>query len=609
MPNLFSKNLGDGRWFIAHNRLEPEIDPLRGMSTEDFRGWFFDRFREAYTAKRPEQERLKLLELYYSGFHYLTAEQNRTMKVTNLCFSTVETVHPVMTEMKPRPEIIPRRQYQEKEVSAIQEYAQWCMDTTEFDVNHHVNTREKLKYGWCVHLLVVDPETGICWPKPFLTFDFYPSPGARHEDEMEYFFLARPVPTSWLRERYPKVADRIFSDNIASPSYDVLEKPYFDAYGMSGDYSGLDKIVSGSFHLENEPDPGGGRALVPSGFDKQESAGTTFVVHGFFRDRRLMSVHYTGDIAEPNPTGEGFVHTPSMRNYVNHEPYCESGWFSVPFTASGLMLDAKPLDPCFLGAPIEIGRDYAQAGRFYGPGEQDHVIPINRSINRRYNLLNRSLEYESVPVLVADNDTGIDIDQRTVLPGDVLKKIRGSDIRWMEFHGAQSHQFEMLALEQRDMDTVSGVHDVQQGRRPVGIEAAKAIENLQQAAQTRIRGKEGPAFTEYARLLKKMMVATGRKAKGPIYFRASNGQTAAVDPAWLCYEYDIRFAQGSGTALGRAMNEEKYLGLAQAGLIDQQTALEKMGVPNIPVILQRLAAQAQIQAQATASAKPAGRAA
>lgn len=602
MPELFTAPLKDGAAFVAHNRLEPNIDFLRGMPEEDFSGWFASQFRAAYDAKRPETERLKLNELYYSGFHYITPEMNREMKVTNLCFSTVETVHPVMTEMRPRPEIIPRRQYQQEDVTKLQEYAQWLMDTTEFDLDHHVNTREKLKQGWCVHILVPDPKTGIFWPKPFSVYDFYPDPSARHEDEMEFFFLAQPVPTSWLREQYPDKADLIVSDNICSPSYDVLQKPYFEAYNFGGDYNGLDAIVAGSAHLEADPDPGSGRSLVPADFGVKDGNGTTFLIQGFFRDRRMMEVHYTGDIATKNGDGMTFTHTPSALNYRRNEPYAESGWVSVPMTAGGLRLGGGPVDPCFLGIPIEIGRNYAQVGRFYCPGEQDHIIPINRSINQRYSMLNRSLQYESVPILVADTDTGIDIDQRAVEPGDVLKKVRGSTIQWMEFRGAQAQQFNLLSLEQRDMDTVSGVHDVQQGRRPEGIEAAAAIRNLQNAAQTRIRGKEGPAFTEYTRLLKKMMYATGKKAKQDIYFRGSNGQLVALDPAMLCYEYDIRFAQGSGTALGRAMNEEKYQGLYQMGLVDQQTALEKMGVPNIPVIVNRLAAQQAIQAEAAAAA-------
>lgn len=603
-----------GSTFIAHQRLENTFDLYGGMTPEEFQGWMFQRFREAYAAKKPEIERLKLNELYYSGFHFIDPQQNRENKVTNMCFATVETVHPVMTEQKPRPEIVMRRQYQDDVASTIQEYAQWVMDTTEFDLCYHLNTREKLKYGWCVTLLVVDPRTGMCWPKVYSVFDFYKDPFARHEDEMEYFFLAAPVPTSWLRATYPQFADRIVSDNIASPGYDVLEKPYFDAYGTSGDYNSLESAIGGRFTLEGPLYSGqsqdvqsGGQPVVSPEAGTMENAGTTFLIQMFVRDRRLMAVHYTGDIATPNPPDEsgmssGFTHVPSADNWIRHEPCTPSGWVCCTATASGVMLPPYPVDPCFMGIPVEIGRDYGQAGRFYCPGEQDMLIPINRSVNRRNALLNRSLEYEAVPVLVSDVDTGIDVDKTAIEPGDVLKKQRGSDIRWLEFRGAASQQFEMVQQEKLDAQQITGVQDVSQGRRPEGIEAAAAIRNLQDAAQTRIRGKEGPAFIEWTRVLKKMLVATGKKCKERIYFRGRNGESSSIDPAWLCYEYDIRFARGTGSVLGRATNEEKYMNMAGAGLIDRETALEALDVPNIPTILKRLALEAQIQQNAAATA-------
>ena len=69
----------------------------------------------------------------------------------------------------------------------------------------------------------------------------------------------------------------------------------------------------------------------------------------------------------------------------------------------------------------------------------------------------------------------------------------------------------------------------------------------------------------------------------------------------LLYEFDIRFAQGSGSALGRAMREDKILTLRSQGLIDIQTALEGLGMPNVPQIIQRLAGEMA----ATASTEPA----
>lgn len=596
VPGNGSNGIPHGAHFIAHNRIENDHDMLGGMTADEFKGWMFSRFRESYAAKKPEIERLKQNELYYAGFHFLDAQMNREMEVTNLCFATVETVHPTMVEQKPRPEIVPRRQYDvpqgaQDPMATIQEYAQWVMDTTEFDLCYYLNTREKLKYGWCVTLLVVDPATGICFPKVYSVFDFYKDPYARHEDEMEFFFLAAPVATEWLKARYPDQADAIQPDNVASPAYDVLERPYFDAINAGGDYSSLDNLIppGGTFHLEGTPDPGGGQPLVTPESGSMQNTGTTFLIQGFFRDRRKIPVHYSGDIAQPSEAGDTFVHTPSVRNYVRPEPCAESGWVCVPMTAAGVLLKPHAVDPCFLGIPLEFGRDYHQAGRFYCPGEIDNLIPINRGYNRRKNLLNRSLEFSAVPILVADSDTGIDIDQRAVEPGDVLKKVRGTDIHWLDFRGTTSDQFEMLSLEKGDAQHVSGVQDVSEGRRPEGIEAAAAIRNLQDAAQTRIRGKEGPAQIEWARILKKMLVATGKKCKQAIYFRGRNGQSMSIDPAWLTWEYDIRFARGTGSVLGRAANEEKIKGLAEAGLIDHQSALEALDIPNIPTIMQRTA--------------------
>ena len=39
-------------------------------------------------------------------------------------------------------------------------------------------------------------------------------------------------------------------------------------------------------------------------------------------------------------------------------------------------------------------------------------------------------------------------------------------------------------------DTISGIHDITQGRNPSGVTAAKAISALQEASQQIIRAKE-----------------------------------------------------------------------------------------------------------------------
>lgn len=604
---MFSVSLGDGSFFVATNRIQGDV-PICGHATnvEVVRGWFMEKFREAVAAKRPETYRLQQNELYYSGFHYSDAQMNRQNKITNFCFATVETVWPILTEMKPRPEIQARRGMSQNDVEQLNDFAQWLMDTNGFDSWFQLSRREMLKQGWTCTIIVVNPETGIASPKFFSQYDFYKDPYCRNEDEMEYCFLASPVSTERLRAMFPNCCNDIVSDNIASPGYDVLEKPYFDSVSYGGAYTRLESVIAASATMEGGTTTTSAPLVSAEAGNMAGNAGTTFLVQMLVRDRTKMKVMYTGDLATPNATGT-FDYTPYGMPFQTLEETCPSGWRLLQFTASGTFLGSEPVDPAFLGLPLEFGRDYWQAGRFYGTGELDHIIPINRSINKRYNLLNRSLEFEAIPILLADSNTGIDIDQRPVEPGDVLKKLQGSEIRWLDFRGVANQQFQLLGMEKMDMDTVSGVHDVQQGRRPEGIEAAAAIRNLQDAAQTRIRGKEGPGFTELVRVLKKCMYVTGKKAKGPILYRAASGEYREMDPSLLVMDFDIRFAQGTGTVVSRQLQEEKILGLFDRGLVDRQTVLEKLGVKNIPTIMARIEQQQiqQMQMQAAAAAPPA----
>ena len=57
-------------------------------------------------------------------------------------------------------------------------------------------------------------------------------------------------------------------------------------------------------------------------------------------------------------------------------------------------------------------------------------------------------------------------------------------------HTIPEYIFQFYGEMQKMIDQISGLHDVTQGRKPIGITAAKAISTLQEAAQTRIRLKE-----------------------------------------------------------------------------------------------------------------------
>lgn len=632
MANLFSVPLdGSGkRHFIANGRIAPEA-PLYGRfeNTEEGQGqlvtWAMNRFAEAVRAKQPELERLKTMQLYYGGRHWADANANRENAVRNFAFATVETVLPALSSGKPRPEIVLRRAYGQDEQIAekLNDFAQWLMDRDEYDAACFLNDREMLKLGWSVYLTQPNDE-GICYPLVYPVWDFYKDPAATTDDEMEYYFLARPVATDWLIDEFadPEARPWLFEpptveggygeclikpDNIVSPGYDVLERPYLDAYASTGNrFFEPDNIVAAVARFESEPETRASASLVriDSG-ERREGGRTSFLIQMFVRDRTSLWAHYTGQVCEFDDAAGAYNYAPSANPYRQKEPACPSGWRVIQFLADGKFLDSAPLDPCFGGRNIEISRDYHEGTRFYCAGEIDNVLPINRSINRRTTQLEHSLAYETVPVLVVDDGAGVDIESRSIEPGDVLRKRAGTDIKWLDFNGGSTQQFEMLGIEKSDLQFISGANESLRGERPVGIEAAAAVRQLAQNAASRVMAKETLHFITKGRLLKKCMVATAKKAKGPIWYRANDGALKSMDPAMLLYEYDIRFAEGTGTVPGRQAQEDKVMNLVGAGLMDQQSGLERIGIKGVGTIMNRLSAAAKAmqpeQPQSTAA--------
>ena len=641
---LFSVELGNDRTFHATDRIRGE-SPIFGNLPNTPEGqqqlvnWVMERFIEAVRGKVSEFERLRKNEWYYNGFHWNDPEANRNNEVRNFCFATVETVHPILTEIRPRPEVVLRKQYGRPDApfkaDDLNERAEWLMDVSGWDYNCCINDREKLKHGYSVYLLNVD-EGGVCKNIPYSVYDFYRDPSATNDDEMDYYFLARPLSTDFLAElygdpgKYPHLWEsdaegrpvefKLKPDNILSPSYKAIQYPFDRAAesGSSGASFEPENIFGAVARLESgDPNPPSNAtvSLVKMGdMEKRAFGRTTFHIDMIVRDRTVVQAHYAGQITEPSaedaqalPDGSSeptFRSTPAPGAYRRYEKVCESGWRIITIAADGTFVKSAPLDPCYLGRNVVIDRDYPQVGRWECPGELDNVIPVNRSLNRRLTNLRNAHAFETDPVLLLDTGAGTDISGRSISSGDVIRKRPGTEVRFLDPPKPTAAQFELVGLDIQHMDFISGVHDVTTGRRPEGIEAASAIRNLQEAAQTRIRGKEVPSFEAKKLMLKKMMNATGRKLDPGTMFMAQNGNMKPVAPQVFVYEYEIRFAPGSGTAIGRAQQEEKYLGLFQAGLVDPQTALEHMNVKGVPQILGRQ--QLMLESQAKAAGQRGG---
>jgi len=584
-PRLFAHDLKDGTIFVALNRGDVHYPMWGGMQSEDeLRGEVGRLWAAAYDAKRPEIERLQRNDLLYQGHHFNIPSMNRQSVIPNLCFSTTETVVSDYIQSRPRPEPVPRRAMDRGRADRIAQFAQHLMDMDGFDYAFVQGARSKFKHGWNVTLVCFDQQSGMPYPKPWSVHDFYRDPAATSEENLEYFFLGTPVATRLLRQMFPKAAGEIQPDGIASPSYEAFVRPRYEM--MRGSASNVISSVL-SFSTGSGPLPSTTTKLIGPEGGGRVSADTTFLLQMFARDRTRIPVPYSGELVDKQ-TG---ARVPAVVRFY-WEPLCESGWCCTQLTAGGKVLDSSPVDSCYDGMPVVFGRDYdLRPDYFEGLGEIDNIYSLNRSITRRMNLLNRSLEYEALPLLVIDRDAGADIDKNALGPGDRISKTRGSELKWLDFRGVSQHQFELLAMELRLLEMVSGVSDVQYGRRPAGIEAAAAIRELRSGARVRITAKESSMLRELSHLLKKLMVCAGKKLNRRYFFQSTRGEPTWIDPEELLDEYSIRFAIGTASVASRLELEERALGLFQAGLIDQEAALQDIDYRGREEVVARMRAQ------------------
>lgn len=608
-PTLFSAPHDDGGTFYAQGVFKQDDPPFEGCEDEaKLAGWVKDLWEKALYAKRPEQNRLKVLELLWAGFHYNTPQLNRENEITNLAFLAVESVWPELVENRPRPEPVARRPELADKADNMAEAVDWVCDRVGFDEAHEDTTRDKLKFGWCVWLIAVDEASGMPSVTEWDPFDIYFDPSASDIKTLDHFFLATPVNVRMLKAKYPWMADDIKPDGYVSPSYDVYVRPYIENYPDRQGGRGEGYVVPSVSVYPVAAGPGSTEFSIASpGGAWMEAGSTVFLLQLYIRDYRTRRTVYEGYREIPHPSDPTQKIQVPGAYFETDDPdwggaCSESGWSVIRMLSNGKFLKpekaglggcVQPVDPCYGGLPIVVGRDHRHPGRMYAQfGEIDQIASPNRHYNIRKNQLNRSLEYESTPVLKAKGPINRQFDKDSIDAGEVLELQHGSDAEWMEFHGPSQQQFELIAVGKEDAQMVGGMNDAQLGQRPTGIEAASAFRALIQQSSKRIRGKEPAALRESAEVIKKCMGVLARKYTGPIGFQARNGDWVDFDPRAFLEEWDFAFAQGSGLRSSRQEDDARWLAYFQAGAIPPIELLKRTRYPNWRQVGALMAAQA-----------------
>ena len=123
----------------------------------------------------------------------------------------------------------------------------------------------------------------------------------------------------------------------------------------------------------------------------------------------------------------------------------------------------------------------------WGEGVVRQLLSIQENIDELNNQVIDNAKMTANMQWIIDKNSGIEKGRLTNRPGLIVRKNPGTEVRRDAPPPMPSYVGDKISELKRDAETISGIHDITQGRRPAGITAAAAIDRLQEAGQGRVR--------------------------------------------------------------------------------------------------------------------------
>jgi hypothetical protein len=304
--------------------------------------------------------------------------------------------------------------------------------------------------------------------------------------------------------------------------------------------------------------------------------------------------------------------------------------------ANGVIIEDGPLPYAHQNIPFSRYVNYILPREFFGISEVEQLESPQVTFNK---LLNFTLDYLTLmgnPIWVVDTAANIDTDNLVNSPGLIVEKEPGSEVRREAGVQLQPFVLQLIDRMQSWFNDIAGTQDVTRGATPGSVTAAAAIEQLQEAARTRIRQKQrnlddyirdfGRQYTDivmenyttarvfrvtndqgsskYFKFSTKRSEETGGQLVATFQKFDDQGRPEGMPQDFMVSgRFDVKVNTGSSLPFTVADRENKALSLFDRGIIDVEEVLNVLDYPNKEQVLVRIQEQ---QAQAAQAAEQQG---
>jgi hypothetical protein len=524
----------------------------------------------------------------------------RHSAVFNLVWRVIQSQVPILTDAQPRIEFLPQEPQDREFAEILSQVAEfdwekrnWTLELAEalYDANIYgtafgsIMFDEKAEFGLgAVDFDAVDP------------FYVYPDPGAKDIKDADYLIIAEPMLTEKIKAKYPKFKEQVKAD---LQDFDAEERKNLDNIRFRSPVDNK-TLLEGTSSVENiDQDLG-----------------------------LLLTVWFKDSAVKKGKKGEDDrLEFPKGRKVVMH---------------NNVIMEDIP-------NPYQDGRfpyaklvNYIDPHQFWGISEVENIEGPQQIYNKVFSFVLDVLTLTGNPIWIVDSASGIDVDNLLNQPGAILEPNPGSEVRRVEGTQLQPYVFQLLEKVEDVIDQVAGDRDVSRGVKPEGVTAARAIEALQDTAQTRLRQKSRflDAFIEdigrmYAHralqfyTVPRVFRITNEQGSEQFFrlsvenvFGSDEGDVSQIATVTdlgvnelgeqvqgderqfiISAEMDIKVSTGSALPFAKAERTSTALQLFDRQVIDAEEVLDVVEWPNKEAVLERMRQQQEAAALAEAQAQ------
>ena len=420
----------------------------KGMSDDEYLGFCWKQFEDfrAYKDSQINPADLKRYAMLYMGQHWNGMQKEwQSTPTIPLSTAAVNSILSVITDNSPQIAVVPRQPEHELIATVIEAIVEWLWEFNDCDVKLPATMLNALIFGNGFWKLLFDPSKGKQGDISVINIDplcMFFNPEATDISDADIIIHAEQMSLRRVAMLWPDKAEEVTA-----------------------------KIKVNSL-LVDRPQVG----QRPGGVRAQYSVPTT--------TNSDVWVYPTPFQTKDAPYKKDTV-TVMERWEKDKKTY---KWKRGVITPDVVLESQEDTD--FEEPPFVHFVDYKMPWSIWGSGEIGLVENLQYEVNKRRGMILDILRYAASPCLVYDPGSGVDPETLEIQPGIAIPAEGGAQaVSWLSAHMDLSGLFQVNSMDAQDMNNILGNVQSIQGVHPPGVDAGVALEQLADAASSRLRPK------------------------------------------------------------------------------------------------------------------------